>query len=58
MDKSEASELLHDHLRSWRNRSYQELVNQVGESHQTAVKVASGADAAFILAPDGSFVGE
>jgi hypothetical protein len=93
MDKGEASELLHDHLSSWRKRSYQELVNQVGESYQTAVKGPSGADyqldvqvlwddethgnirvmgsiddggwrafvpltAAFILAPDGSFVGE
>jgi hypothetical protein len=93
MERIEASELLHDYLNSWRRRSYQELVNVVGESHQAAVKGASGADyqvdvqvvwdgqthgsirvigsiddggwrafvpltEAFILAPDGSFVGE
>ena len=93
MDRTEASELLHDHLSSWKSRSYQELVDQVGESHQNTVKGASGTDYqvdvqvvwdgdvhgnirvigsiddggwrafvpltdAFILAPDGSFVGE
>lgn len=93
MERIEASELLHDYLNSWRRRSYQELVNVVGESHQAAVKGASGTDyqvdvqvvwdgqthgsirvigsiddggwrafvpltEAFILAPDGSFVGE
>lgn len=93
MDRSEASELLRDHLSSWRSRSYQDLADQVGESHQSVVKGASGTDYqvdvqvvwddeaygnirvigsiddggwrafvpitdAFLLAPDGSFVGE
>jgi hypothetical protein len=93
MDRTEASGLLRDQMGSWRSRSYEELADQVGESHQSVVKGASGADYqvdvqvvwddeahgnirvigsiddggwrafvplsdAFLLAPDGSFVGE
>jgi hypothetical protein len=93
MDRTEATELLRDHLRSWRSRSYQELADQVGESHQSMLKGDSGTDYqvevqlvwdsethgnlrviasiddggwrafvpvtdTFLLAPDGSFVGE
>jgi hypothetical protein len=93
LNRTEASELLRVHLSSWRSRSYQELADHLGESHQVIVKGASGTDYqvdvqvvwddethgnirvigsiddggwrafvpltdAFLLAPDGSFVGD
>ena len=43
MNRTEACDLLRDHLSSWQSRSYQELANQVGESHQSVVKETGGA---------------
>jgi hypothetical protein len=42
VDGTEASDLLRQQLRAWRSRAYQELVDQVGESHQSDVKGLSG----------------
>jgi creatinine amidohydrolase len=44
MDKTEAGELLCDHLNSWRTRSYQELVGRIGEGYPSEAKGRSGAE--------------